>query len=122
MKTFRDIIAWQKSYQLTLKIYQYTGSFPKSEEFGLKSQIRRASLSIISNIAEGFKRTCLGDRLKFYNLAEASLEEVKCQTLLSHDLTYFTSEQFKELVFLEEESGRVLNGWIRSQSLQRLTP
>ncbi len=53
MKTFKDIFAWQKGYQLTLLIYRYTASFPRSEEFGLKSELRRAAVSFISNIAEG---------------------------------------------------------------------
>ena len=115
MKTFKDIIAWQKAYQLTLLIYKYTADFPQNEEFGLKSQIRRASISIISNIAEGFKRKSLKDRLCFYNRGETSLEEVKCQSLLSNDLKYITQIQYSELEKLQDETGRVLDGWIKSQ-------
>lgn len=75
MKTFKDIIAWQKAYELTLGIYKNTMAFPRNEEFGLKSQIRRASVSIISNIAEGFKRNGKKDKLRFYNQSEFSLDK-----------------------------------------------
>jgi len=74
MKTFKDIIAWQRAYALTLQIYQNTRNFPREEDFGLKSQIRRASVPVISNIAEGFKRKSYKDRMNFYNMAETSLE------------------------------------------------
>ena len=115
MKTFKEIIAWQKGYELTLKIYKLTAAFPKNEEFGLKSQLRRAAVSIISNIAEGFKKLSLKERLYFYKTSESSLEEVKCQTMLSKDLTYFNSTTYSELSKLEDETGRVLRGWMDSQ-------
>lgn len=115
MKSFKDIIAWQKSYKLTLVIYRESNTFPRSEEFGLKSQLRRASVSIISNIAEGFKRRGAKDSLRFYNQSEASLEGVKCQLMLAHDLGYLKNENYKELYDLGEEAGKVLCGWTRSQ-------
>jgi len=115
MKNFKDIIAWQKSYQLTLLIYKYSKHFPKNEEFGLKSQIRRASVSIISNIAEGFKRKGIKDQLRFYNQSQSSLEEVKCQMMLAHDLRYLEYEKYSELSHLSEEAAKVLYGWIKSQ-------
>ncbi|MBU0578158.1 four helix bundle protein, partial [Patescibacteria group bacterium] len=98
-----------------LLIYNYTKSFPRSEEFGLKSQLRRASVSVISNIAEGFKRNGIKDKLRFYNQSQSSLEEVKCQIMLAHDLKYFDENRFVELDQLSEESGRVLFGWVESQ-------
>ena len=115
MKTFKDIIAWQKAYQLTLKIYKETTDFPKSEEFGLKSQLRRACVSIISNIAEGFKKISTKEKIHFYKIAECSLEEVKCQTMLCVDLGYFNKDQYKKIELLENESGKTLNGWINTQ-------
>ncbi len=115
MKTFKDIIAWQKSYELTLEIYKLTANFPKSEEFGLKSQIRRAAVSVISNIAEGFKRLGIKDRVHFYKISESSLEEVKCQSMLAHDLGYLDSTNYTELSKLEDRTGKILRGWIKSQ-------
>jgi len=117
MKTFKDIIAWQKGYRLTLIVYKLTSAFPKCEEFGLKSQLRRAGVSIISNIAEGFKRRSTKDSLRFFNQSESSLEEVKCQTMLAHDLGYLNKKNYKELYDLEEETGKVLFGWIQSQKI-----
>jgi len=115
METFKDVIAWQKAYQLTLLIYKYTRDFPKNEEFGLKSQVRRAAVSIISNIAEGFKRNGKNDQLRFYNTAQSSLEEVKCQIMLACDLGYFGKPRYVELDQLSDEVGKVLYGWIQSQ-------
>jgi len=115
MKIFKDIIAWQKAYKLTLNLYQFTANFPRNEEFGLKSQMRRASVSVVSNIAEGFKRNTIKDKLRFYNQAQTSLEELKCQCMLSSDLKYFDLREFKVLEKLADETGKVLNGWIASQ-------
>lgn len=115
MKTFKDIIAWKKAYEFTLLVYKYTADFPKNEEFGLRSQLRRASVSVISNIAEGFKRNTVKDRLRFYNHSQSSLEEVKCQLMLASDLNYFTTEQFKILDQMSDEAGRILHGWVASQ-------
>ncbi len=115
MKTFKDIIVWQKAYKLTLKIYKLTIDFPKNEEFGLKSQVRRVAVSIILNIAEGFKRMGLKERVHFYKIFESSLEEIKCQTMLTYDLDYLSSTNYSELSKLEDETGRILRGWINSQ-------
>lgn len=115
MKTFKEIFAWQKGYELCLKIYKITSEFPKCEEFGLKSQLRRASVSVISNISEGFRRASLKDGIQFYNYSEASLEEVKCQTMLAYDLGYLDDRAFGEIEHLQNETGKVLCGWIKSQ-------
>lgn len=87
-KTFEDLIVWQKAHELTLDVYRVTRSFPKEEMFGLTSQIRRAAVSAPSNIVEGFNRYGNADKAKFYNYSEASLEEVRYQLLLPHDLEY----------------------------------
>ena len=115
MKTFKDIIAWQKAYELTLLIYKYTVHFPKHEEFGLKSELRRASISYISNIAEGFKKRSKKESIHYYNRSECSLEEIKCQIMVSYDQKYFTEVEYREISKLCEECGKVLNGWIRAQ-------
>jgi four helix bundle protein len=115
MKTFKDIIAWQRGYELTLQIYKLTTKFPNHEEFGLKSQMRRAAVSIISNIAEGFKKIGLKERQYFYKTAECSLEELKCQSMLALDLGYFSPENYATINKLEDDTGKVLYGWIKSQ-------
>jgi four helix bundle protein len=87
-KTFTDLIIWQKSHKLVLSIYAESKSFPKDEVFGLTSQIRRAAVSIPANIAEGFKRNGIKEKIRFYNIAQASLEEVKYFLILAKDLDY----------------------------------
>ena len=115
MKTFKDIIAWQKGYRLTLLIYKYTAHFPQCEEFGLRSEMRRASVSYISNIAEGFKKRSKKESLHYYNRSQCSLEEIKCQSMVSHDLNYFSINEFNEIDSLSDECGKLLNGWMRPQ-------
>ena len=114
MKTFKEVLAWQKAYEFTLLVYKYTSDFPRSEEFGLKSQLRRAAVSVISNFAEGYKRKGEKEKLHFYNQSEASLEEAKCQIMLSHDLKYIDDEANAELENISSLTGRLLYGWIES--------
>lgn len=115
IKTFQEIIVWQKAHQLTIEIYDITKTFPKEEKFGLVSQMRRCVISIPSNITEGFKRKSLKDSLRFYNIAEGSLEELKYQLLLAKDIKYINEETYKRLIDLAEEVGKLLNGWKKSQ-------
>ena len=77
-KGFRQLVVWQESKQLCLFIYKNTKQFPSDERFALTSQIRRASYSVMANIAEGNERKCLKDRLNFFNMAKSSLVELDC--------------------------------------------
>jgi len=115
IKSFQDIIAWQKSHQLVLMVYRLTEKYPKHEIFGLTSQSRRCGVSIPSNIAEGFKRKGKNDSLHFYNVAQASLEELRYQILLARDLHYITETEYEKFVEAAEEASKVINGWIKSQ-------
>jgi|SRR3989338_7656628 len=111
-KTFRDIQAWQLAHKLVVAVYRLTANFPKSEIFGLTSQLRRAAVSVALTIAEGFKRKSRADRLHFYNMAETSLEEVKCGLLIAKDLQYCDEAAYRDIMAIAEECGRVLHGWI----------
>jgi len=115
IKNFTQILAWQKAHELTLMVYRAVKYLSDSEKYNLLSQMTRAAVSIPSNIAEGFAKLGLADSLKFYNISQASLEELKYQTLLCKDLNYFTTKQYNYLFNLEEEVGRTLRGWINSQ-------
>ncbi|MBI2552548.1 four helix bundle protein [Candidatus Uhrbacteria bacterium] len=115
VKTFNDIIAWQKAHELALAVYRITEKFPKTEIFGLVSQMRRCGVSIPSNIAEGFKRKSKNDSVHFYNIAEGSLEELKYQLLLSSDLGYISKEVYQQMSAIADETGKLLNGWKRAQ-------
>jgi four helix bundle protein len=115
IKSFTEIIAWQKGHQLVLSIYRLTESFPKQELFVLLPQIRRCAISIPANIAEGFKRRTKNDSLHFYNIAEGSLEELKYYIILIKDLKYITVEQFHKIYLLMEELGKIIYGWKKIQ-------
>lgn len=115
IKSFQDLIAWQKAYDLTKKVYIVTRKFPDEEKFGLTSQIRRAAVSVGSNIVEGFARKGIKDGLSFYNIANASLEELKFQLLLGRDFNYLSEEDFRGVYDLANETGKVLRGWTNTQ-------
>ena len=85
---FQDLQVWQKAHHLVLGIYRITRTFPDNERYGLVSQMRRAAVSVAANIAEGFKRRGQADKIRFYNISETSLEEVKYYLILSRDLGY----------------------------------
>ena len=85
-RTFEDVELWQLAHCWVLKIYRYSENFPKHELFGLVSQLRRAAVSVPANFAEGFKKIGLNDKLRFYNIAQGSLEECRYYLILSSDL------------------------------------
>ena len=87
-KIFTDLIVWQKAHQFVLGAYNFSSSFPKSEIYGLTSQFRRAAVSIPANIAEGFKKRTPAEKLRFFNIAEGSLEECRYYLILAQDLNY----------------------------------
>ncbi len=104
-KSFQDVVVWQKAHQLVLEIYKESNQFPKEELFGLTSQLRREVVSVPANIAEGFKRTGINDKIRFYNIAQSSLEEVKYFLILSKDLNYIKTD---DSLMLANEVGRML--------------
>ncbi len=114
LKNFRDLKVWQKSYQVCLKIYTITKDFPKQETYGLTSQIRRAAVSIPSNIAEGYGRKTTPDYIRYLYIAYGSNCELETQILLSGDLEYIKSEKLKEIQEAMGEVERMLKALIRS--------
>ena len=110
-RKFEDLVVWQKAHQLVIKIYRMTKKFPKDELFGLTAQLRRAAISVPANIAEGFKRVTLADKLRFYNIAQSSLEEVRYYLILCQDLGYSrTLEVMEDL----KEVSRLLEAFMKS--------
>lgn len=97
MRTFRDLLIWQKSMALVTKTYQYTKQFPREEVFGLTSQIRRCSVSIPSNIAEGYGRQSNKEFSRFLNIAISSLFEFQTQIEISKNVLYLTENEFNKL-------------------------
>ncbi len=110
---FEDIIIWQKAYKFVLEVYKIANGFPECERFGLCSQFKRAAVSIPANIAEGYKKLSKPDKLRFYNIAQGSLEECRCYVHLSRDLGYIGDEPHDYLYALLVETSRLLNAYCR---------
>ena len=104
----------EKSYELTLKIYKVTANFPKSEQYGLSAQMKRAAVSIPSNIAEGYYRQHTNEYIQFLSIAYGSLAEIETQTLLSKDLNLIHEKDFLEIESAQQEIGKMLFSLIRS--------
>lgn len=97
MSNFRNLMVWQKAMALVTKVYTFTQSFPKEEVFGLTSQIRRCSVSIPSNIAEGYGRGGDAELTRFLNIALGSLFELQTQTEIAYNIQYISEDIFKNL-------------------------
>ncbi|MFA6134632.1 MAG: four helix bundle protein [Phycisphaerae bacterium] len=111
---YRDLVAWQKSMALVKWIYQASDLFPPRERFGLCSQVRRAAVSVPSNIAEGFGRNTRADYLRFLDMAVGSINEVETQLLISHQLNYIDEARIQEGLSQTREIQRILKGLIKS--------
>ena len=108
LKAFRKLIVWQRAHELTLPIYKASEKFPKHEMFGLTSQIRRATVSIESNIAEGYALGTAPNYLRHLNISVGSLAEVECQIEISHDLNYLNDKDYNQLIEFSREVGYLL--------------
>lgn len=109
---FEDVEVWQKAHRFVLVVYRLTENFPKHELFGLTSQIRRAAVSVPANFAERFKKSSLADKLRFYNIAQGSLEECRYYLILVRDLDYGDVSQLR--VDLERIS-KMLDAYMRAR-------
>jgi four helix bundle protein len=116
IRSFRDLVAWQKAMDLCEHVYTLSKSFPAEERFGLTAQIRRAAVSVPSNIAEGYGRARTQDYLRFLNVALGSLAEVETQLLLSGRLGFRTDDDLASIMALVRELDRVLCALIRAVS------
>ena len=117
IRTFRELVAWQKAMILAKLVYRATVQMPREEQFGLTNQMRRASVSVPSNIAEGFGRQSRMELLKFLRTARGSLNELSTQIELAQELDMLRSNQ--ELAEMIQEVDRVLQGLIRSLERKR---
>jgi four helix bundle protein len=117
-RSYKDLVAWQKSMELVTATYRATAGFPKDELFGLTSQLRRAAVSIPSNIAEGQGRLSEKEFRYFLGQARGSLMEVETQLQIAENLGYLQTEQTRPLLQSCAEVGRILNGLLASVSKQ----
>lgn len=114
--SFNDLKVWQRSRVLTVRIYSVTKSFPKEEQYGMTNQIRRAAVSIPSNIAEGHRRASDKEFIQFLKIARGSLAEVETQIIVAGDLQYVDMTSVDEISKEIEEIGKMINGLINSIS------
>lgn len=110
-KTFEDVELWQRAHKWVLGVYKLTEGFPKQEMFGLTSQLRRAAVSVPANFAEGFKKLGISDKLRFYNIAQGSLEECRYYLILARDLDYGDTNNLRGEL---ETVSKMLDGYMRS--------
>jgi four helix bundle protein len=113
IKSFQDLRVWQEAHLLVVLIYRTTRSFPKEEQFGLTNQIRRAAVSITSNLAEGFGRETFKDRIHFYIMSLGSLNEIQSQLLVAKDVNYLHDKNWLELENKIIIINKMLNGLIK---------
>ncbi len=113
IKSYRDLMVWQKPMQLVTEVYRKTKTLPKEELYGLVSQIRRSSVSVPSNIAEGYGRNSTNDYLRFLQIAIGSLYELQTQLQICLNLEYLSKEDFKIIDEQSKEIERMLSSLIR---------
>ncbi len=114
LKSFKDLTVWQKSADLAVSVYKITEKFPRSELYGITNQMRRAVISISSNLAEGFKRSHNKEKLQFYNIAYGSTSELESQIEISKKLGFLSENDYQGLIAITVEISKMNNGLIKS--------
>ena len=113
IKSFRDLKIWQKGIELVKEVYKITKNFPKEEQYGLSSQMRRAAVSIPSNVAEGFRRRHNKEYKQFLNISLGSSAELETQIVIAKELEYIEGSKEKELVELIDHISRMISNLIK---------
>jgi four helix bundle protein len=121
-ESFRDLTVWQRAIELTLAAYKLTSSFPDSERFGLTNQLRRASVSVASNIAEGYGRSTKGEYILFLGHARGSNSEVETQIVIAKALGFGSKEMICTAEELCNEVGRMVTAMMKSMRSKSLVP
>jgi four helix bundle protein len=114
IRSFTDLNVWKEGHELVILIYKVTKKFPKDERFGLVDQLRRAAISITSNIAEGFSRQGKKEKIQFYFMAKGSISEVQNQLLVARDVHHIDNKEFNKLSEHTIVVHKLLNGLIKS--------
>jgi len=113
-KGYHKLLVWQRARELVLLVYQKTENFPKAEEFGLKGQLRRASVSVVLNTVEGYRKSSIKEYLHFLNIADGSLSELEAALEITLDLSFLTKEDYELLEAKRREVGYLLFCLIKS--------
>jgi len=119
--SYRDLKVWQLSMRLVEEVYVLTGQFPKSEVFGLSSQLQRAAVSVPSNIAEGHARDSTKEYLRFISISQGSLAELETQLYLAQRLNYIAENCLTKILEISGEVGRMLRG-LQKNLKEKLAP
>ncbi len=117
--SFEKLMAWQHAHKFVLSVYRCTRTFPKEERFGLCGQFQRAAVSIAANIAEGYRRKGDAEKLRFFNIAQGSLEECRYYIILSKDLEYITAKQKEDLTDMISITSLLLNNYCKKIVLKQ---
>ena len=111
---YQKLLVWQKAYQFALSVYKMTERFPKEEKYGLTSQIRRASISVFANIAEGYERHYRKEYVQFLAMSKGSVGEIETYLMFARDLGYINMIEYEAQNILLQEISRLLRGLINS--------
>src|SRR3989344_8403823 len=114
ISSFTDLIAWKEGHALVLMVYKVTKKFPREEMFGLTNQIRRAVVSVTSNVAEGFSRFSSNDKSRFYSMAQGSLTEVQNQLIIARDVEYLSAKEYADVADQTILVHKLINGLIKN--------
>lgn len=118
IKSFTDLNAWKEAHKLVLEIYKITKEFPADERYSLVDQMRRAAISVVSNIAEGFSRQSYKEKVQFYSIAQGSITEIQSQLLVARDLHYLKTDDFNNIAQSSVIVNKLLNGLIKSSKFR----
>ncbi len=121
-QSFKDLVVWQRSIELTVDVYQLTSKFPESERFGLTNQMRRASVSIASNIAEGYGRATKGEYVQFLGHARGSCSELETQIVIAKKLGFGAVQNLQSAESLCNDVGRLLGALMKSIRFKQSQP
>lgn len=113
IETFTDLRAWREGHELVLMVYKLTKGFPDDEQFGLVSQMRRAAVSVTSNIAEGFSRKTYKEKIRFYFMSLGSVTELQNQLLVARDVGYVGKEKFELVATKTVDVYKIIKGLIK---------
>lgn len=122
IEKFEDIIAWQKALELSTLVYKMTNKDKFSKDYGLKDQIRRASVSVVSNIAEGFERKNNNQFIYFLIIAKGSAGELRSQIYIAKNQEYITKEEFETLNSKVQEVSKTISGFVSYLRTQKVNP
>ncbi len=113
IRSFTDLNTWKEGHKLVVVIYKLTKSFPREERYSLVNQLRRAAVSITSNVAEGFSRRSYSEKAQFYSMAQGSLTELQNQLLVARDVGYLNKRHFDKLAGLTVDVHKLISGLIK---------